>query len=428
MGDIKFIKTNGGLGRTLPSEDPISALVFYNDSIPNILGKAIWATGVAYLVGDIVYVSANKNYYKCITANTAGATFAGDIAKWSVYTETVFSVQSLIEAENLGLDSVNYPNENYHISEYFRIMTGISQLYIYIFPVPVTYTFEELKYLQLSTNGKIRQCGIFANALAFATTQVDALQVICNYLETNNMPMSIIYGPKLSTIATIAALPDLRALSTPAKNVSVCALQDGDAKGFSISATDYPSVGNALGCVSFSKVNESIGRKTLNIASTELNKPILTNGIDINLLSASDYKLLKDKGYLFGHKLVGYTGTFYENDATADALTSDYRDIHSVRTIDKVQREVRKAMIPLINQSYLSNPGGKLSPGAITTFKSAASAPLSIMQTDTEISGYSVYINPNTNVVASGKIEIEVKIRPNFVSEEITVILGYTIE
>jgi hypothetical protein len=39
-----------------------------------------WVTGTAYAVGD--FVKNSTTYYECITAHTAGATFAGDAAKW----------------------------------------------------------------------------------------------------------------------------------------------------------------------------------------------------------------------------------------------------------------------------------------------------------------------------------------------------------
>jgi hypothetical protein len=52
-------------------------------SIAAINDRGAWATGAAYLIKDIVTVAGIV--YVCVSGHTAGATFAGDSAKWRVH-------------------------------------------------------------------------------------------------------------------------------------------------------------------------------------------------------------------------------------------------------------------------------------------------------------------------------------------------------
>lgn len=53
-------------------------------------GVSAWVTLTAYAVGALV-TSGGTTYY-CITAHTSGATFAGDLAKWSAQTGTIYEI------------------------------------------------------------------------------------------------------------------------------------------------------------------------------------------------------------------------------------------------------------------------------------------------------------------------------------------------
>lgn len=66
-------------------------------------GVSAWATGTAYSVGSLV-TNGGTTYY-CITAHTAGATFAGDAAKWYAQTGTIYEIPSpYAEADLSGLN------------------------------------------------------------------------------------------------------------------------------------------------------------------------------------------------------------------------------------------------------------------------------------------------------------------------------------
>jgi len=75
-----------------------------------VSGVSAWVTATVYAVGDLVS-NAGTNYY-CITAHTAGATFAGDIANWYALTGAIYEIPSPYALADLtgdnGTFSVSY--------------------------------------------------------------------------------------------------------------------------------------------------------------------------------------------------------------------------------------------------------------------------------------------------------------------------------
>lgn len=73
---------------------------FYtNHAQVQVSGVAAWVTTTVYAVGDLVS-NGGANYY-CKTAHTAGATFAGDAAKWYALTGTIYEIPSPYSAADL---------------------------------------------------------------------------------------------------------------------------------------------------------------------------------------------------------------------------------------------------------------------------------------------------------------------------------------
>lgn len=73
---------------------------FYTDNGQLQTGAvAAWVTATVYPVGSLVE-DGGTNYY-CITAHTAGATFAGDIANWYALTGTIYEIPSPYTAADL---------------------------------------------------------------------------------------------------------------------------------------------------------------------------------------------------------------------------------------------------------------------------------------------------------------------------------------
>ena len=385
LNKVTFNINTSGLGTPLASKDHISGLVFYNDTLPSGFGT----------------------------------------------TDRIKTVFSLAEAEALGIieGSVAHGVEWYHIREFFEKQPK-GELWLGYFDEPVgTPDFVEVKTLQDTALGEIRQVGVFYVGAVFATSQVGALQAVADTLKSENKPLSILYGPDISGTTDLSTLPDLTALT--ASSVSVCIGQDGGAKGSALAISTAKSVtdlGAKLGAVSFANVNESISyylKFPMVTDGSEFDVAHLANGDNFNLLSTALLESIDDKGYLFLVKEVGISGTFNNDSYTSVSVTNDLSTIENNRTIDKATRNLRTFIVPRLGSPLFVNEDGTLREDTIKTFKALGDRALAPMEADGELSAYEVIINASQNVVSTSKLEISVKLVPVGVAREIVINLGF---
>lgn len=380
---ITFNVGEGGLGRPLAGEDHISGLVWWNDTLP---------TG-----------------------------FNGETQK------TFFSLQG---AESAGIVEGSDPFGVlwYQISEFFRINEkGV--LHVGIYPIPAgAYNYTELQTLQAFADGKIRQFAVWENLTAFTTTPLNIIQGVLTDLLEDYQPAVAIYSGDTSAIAP-ASLVDLTGQTAQA--VSVCVAQDGDAKGAALAVSEgfsIPTLGAQLGALSAAKVNESIawvGKFPL-VTGTELKVPAFGDGTKTSSLASTLLDTIVTYGYTYIKKFIGRENTYFVDSLTATAANSDFSTLENNRTIQKAIREIYVRSLDLLNSPIVVNEDGTLSEDAIQTFRSKAVEALDAMQANTEISAYSVEIDPTQNVLSTSKIEIAVKIVPVGVSNELVYNIGYT--
>lgn len=392
MGTITFTRANGGLGRQEPGEDYISGLVFVNATAP---------TGMTLGVAS--------------------------------------SVRTLAEAEALGITAALFPVPHYHISEFFKMrekFTGLAQGILWI-GFYTAYADTTIPSMQNNAAGKIRQVGVFLTD-AFVSSLVTTSQTGATTCESNDMPLSVLLAADFSAIAS-SALADMRLLT--AKNVTVVIGEDGSGVGKSLRTSTSKSVthlGAALGCVASAAVHENIGWVAkFPVQHDDEYTVIQLATSDPNIINTSSTIVgtLTTKGYCLLQNYVGVDGA-YNNDApTCVAISSDYAFLENVRTIDKAVRESRKQLIPKLNGPvYVDAETGKLSNGTINTYKAAVMTALEGMAAAGEISakadGFlptnSVLIDPDQNVLSSGKIYITIKIVPVGVGRAIDVTIGFT--
>jgi hypothetical protein len=385
INKLVFNINTAGLGTPLASKDHISGLCYYNDTLPSGFG-----------VND-----------------------------------RIKTVYSLAEAEALGIVEGSVPHgvEWYHIREFFQKQPQ-GELWIGYFAVPVaTPTFVDVKTIQDTALGTIRQMGVYFTDVAFATAQVTALQAVATTLKSENKPLSILYGADVSAIATLAAFPTLRSLTAP--NVSVCIGQDGSGKGaalytsLGVSITD---LGAKLGAVSFAAVNESISyyeKFPMVTDGTEFDVAMFANGLQYNLQPTASIEAIDDKGYLFLVKEIGFSNTFNNDSYTSVAVTNDLATIENNRTIDKATRNLRTLIVPKLGSPLRVNADGTLREDTIKVFKALGDTALSSMEASGELSAYEIIINANQNVVSTGQLQITVKLVPVGVAREIVINLGF---
>lgn len=384
LNDVVFVKGEGGLARQAEGEDHISGILFFGSK------PLLWGSD------DV------KQLFSIKQAEDAGIVDTGSTAVW-----------------------------HYHIAEFFRIQPN-SGLYVGIYDVQVSGAedFNEVLDMQQMADGKIRQLAVYYTGADFATSQITALQAKAQQLYTEHQPLVILYAPDISDTADATTLADLRALTAP--YVAVCIGQDGNATGKSIFTALGKSVtciGAMLGAVSRAQVHENIGWvANFNMAETELDVIALANGDAIKDLTATELTAINTKGYIFLRKHIGRVGSYFNDSFTAVAATSDYATIENNRTIDKAVRGIRTALLPALNSPLrVDRTTGKLSSDVVKYFENLASSALETMDKAGEVSGFSVTVNPDQNILSTSKLVIDVKIVPVGVAREIEVGISFTL-
>jgi hypothetical protein len=387
LNKVTFNINTAGLGTPLASKDHISGIVYYNDTLPSGFGVA----------------------------------------------DRIKTVFSLADAETLGIieGSADHGVEWYHIREFFQKQPQ-GELWIgyYAVPgVPATHDFTEIKTVQDTALGTIRQFGVFYPNSAYSDAIVTAMQAVATTLKGESKPCSILYGAEISGTADLSTLSDLRLLTAP--NVSVCIGQDGAGKGaalFISTALSVTDMGAKLGAVSAANVNESISfyeKFPMVTDGTEFDVAHFANGDAVALAATSLVEAIDTKGYIFLVKEVGFSNTFNNDSYSAVAITNDLATIENNRTIDKATRNLRTFIVPKLGSPLRVNPDGTLREDTIKTFKALGDRALSSMEADGELSAYEVIINALQDVVTSSTLEITVKLVPVGVAREITINLGF---
>ena len=493
FSDVVFNKGQGGLGRPLTGEDHISSILFYTNVYPSgfsslnqvkliaSLAQAE-AAGIDKLHGGETLPTASVTI---TTTGTPGDTISLYVGTTLLGTTTVpatptvtnvatalkvavnaltsthgFVASGTVGAINLTAPAGSGKTYNtilptltvsgltaativaftggvgsfvdvmhYHVAEFFR-GNPLGILYVGIFPIPGVNDFSEIQTVQNFAQGKVRQVAVYRPDLTFASTQLDALQAQKVILDTNHMPLSIIYSADISGITDLSTLSDLRNLSD--SGVSFCIGQDGANIGAALFVgygKTISCIGYMLGTISTAKVNENIGWVAkFNASAVELDTPAFGNGALYRSLPINLLNLLDSYHYVFLKKHLGEDGTFFNFSYCAIADNSDYATIENNRTIDKAIRLVRTALLPRLNSPIYVNTDGTLSPDIIAVYEADCNVQLNQMLSDGEFSQSKVIINPAQNVLSTGKLYITIVIVPSGPAKNIVVNIGYAVK
>jgi len=318
----------------------------------------------------------------------------------------------------------------YHISEHFRLGNG--KLYIGVFPVLATFTFNEIKNIQDFANGEVRQCGVYKSGSwsgVFSATDVTTIQSVCNTLGNEKHPLSVVLQPNLVNVS-LSSLANLQAYSAP--NVSVLIGQDGANVGAALANSFTYSVGimgAVTGVISSSKVSDSIAwvgkLQSLPFSTAELDTPAFANKVLISNVASTAQDTLADKNYIFLRRITDLAGSFISDSKSAVSNTNSFFSIERNRTIDKSRRVVAAGLSPLLNSPVDVNSNGTLSALTINVYKQVCNTQLDVMVSNGELSAYSVNIDPNQNVLATDTINITLTLTPKGVARFITVDVSF---
>ncbi len=316
----------------------------------------------------------------------------------------------------------------YHIAEFFRQQPKGS-LWLSLFEVPTAYNYDEIRVVQNYTNGDIRQMGVYVDSKTFAVADVTTIQNVCNTLDVQKMPLSVILAPDING-TPISGLADLSIRN--ANKVSVLISQDGAGLGYSLYKAKGKSIttlGATLGAIAKANVQEDIAwvGKFDQSNGVELESIAFANGVNFNdasvsagLLDATDLKR-----YIFLRKFPNLAGSYYNDSHTAISQGSDYAFIESNRVIDKAIRGVYQSLLPSLNSPLLLNADGTLANSTIAYLESQAVVITDNMVRSGEASAIAVSIDPVQNVASSSKVVVAINLIPIGVARNIIVNIGF---
>jgi len=322
-----------------------------------------------------------------------------------------------------GVDSIQ-SLWHYHISEYFRIQPK-GDLYLGFYPTSDIELFTAIQTIQEFANGNVRQMGVFTDAI-YNSSNVTAIQSICDILDAEKKPLSVLLAEELTDYGSIGNLDDLQSFT--GNKVSVIIGQDAGGLGFEIFSSRNKSVtclGATLGAVSVSAVNEDIawvGKFNMS-NGTELEK--IGFGTGETTVSASLLDATNLKRYIFLRKFPNLAGSYFNDNHCAISQSSDYAYINDNRVIDKAIRGVDQALLPSLNSPLLLNANGTLANETVVSLEGKATVITDDMVRNSEVSAVSVTIDPTQNVLATNEVVITINIVPVGVARNIVVNIGY---
>lgn len=376
----------------------------------------------------------------------------------------VIEINSMSDLDALGITPYTGDNSKdllfgipyYHINHFFGIQGETGRLFIAF--ADCSLNWDAIEDMQRAAHGMINQLGVWTeqslwkqtdpSAETYSIDLVTGLNAKAVALANENAPLSIILSANSAIIegtegnSKQVALNKIPTCQINARYVSVLLGQglDTDVTAMHLAnenATPVGNIGAALGCLALASVQESIawvnkfnligyfpdiemgfgdvtinaeGKRTSTLKYSSLNKIQLDN--------------LDDKGYIFLCKYAGLeSGVYFSKDQTCS--DGDYRTIARNRTINKSRRAVRNALLPYVNSPLKVDPStGYLSAAKITAFQNIVTDILTTMQTNEEISGFSVTIDKNQNVLKNDTLVIKYSLVPVGVAARIEVIEG----
>ena len=465
LNDIRFTKTNGGMGRTAASDDPISGLVMY---LPELTDGELTSVSNARQFDKVENVDGNNSLY------VARLRYPEELADYGLEHQESLAAEDVAYdtqpiADNLADGEKHVGAVNalvYHVEQFFK-QNPEGTLYLGVKKTGDHVRGNDLKAMQVYANGALRQCGVFTPNLKVGTgaNAVDLLseyQTTCTDLEADHTPMSVVVavpGKTMTVTATVEAtettghyditvttgvdesngafsLPKTNLTSSSPTNqhfaagrcnVSLLAGCDLDPalKNSLVQYGYYGCIGICLGAISKAAVHESIawvGNFPLGMKA-----PGLISGEPIRDVSTADKEKIHGNRYIFVITHAGDADNYFNDSHTLDVDSSDYAYIENVRTIDKACRGIRSKLLPWLNSPLRVDPSnGQLESGMVSFLETTAGEALEEMEKAGELSGYKVEIDPDQNVISTSEVEIIIKKVPVGVMRKVHVKIGFT--
>lgn len=407
-----IIKTNGGLGQQAPSDRNVGALIF--------------AQGYE-----------------------VGSTFEFD---------TVYELNSVDDIAELGLTAATDANAAadttalcyYHISEYFRLNPDGKLFVMAGDGIAAADLDDAADTVMAAAANSVRYMGIVfgfdpAATLTIATGFADFVTTAQNTMQAwrDARADEFVYVDAIviEGVAASTTLVDLKTRDCAQVSI-VVACDFGYLESYAAAFKKTAAVGTVLGSIGVRMLSESIGSVTIerppaskrglpnySLVDTRANRWLiigLSTAQLFNDLSQSVRDELTEKAYIYAGQYEGYSAVCFNCDATLTLATDDYNTIHINRIWDEATRGVRRALIPRMNSRVQIDPDtGRIKPSTIAFWDAEVRSELQLLLKQGEISDYRFNLDPQQDVIASGKVVVTLAITPQGIAKEIEATIGF---
>lgn len=339
---------------------------------------------------------------------------------------------SLFAAESIGINAALDANEgiNLHkqVVDFFRL-APLGTLYLFNSKVAADMI------VFIKTNPDVKGYALKetivpitnTQAMSLAAQQLDVIDALA--LENRLMDFGVIGIDGFA----IADAVDLRLLDAP--QMSVCVASGNP--------DSLVNLGALLGMIAARRVNENLA--SVNIQNKPINsrgsrdypltdentgawlKAYMTDGTEVNNLTAAQLADLEVKGYIVAASYQGYAGVFFTNSHTAIDIASDFAYIENNRVWNKAARLIRATLIPQIKGVVKKDPAtGFIKSTTASQWTAAANKALETMVINDEISGFQVAIDNKQIVNSSNPVFIQALIVADGIVHKFEVALGLT--
>jgi hypothetical protein len=297
---------------------------------------------------------------------------------------------------------------------YFKIADGVE---VFVMPVPTTKT------VQLIVDGA--DSDAYAKKLIEASDKISFIGVVGTLLQANiatalTNAQALCNGFVAKYRYVFALLPySFKIADTPAD----LTLGSSDRAGLVVSYAG-DEIGLILGKLAVNSVHRNIGRVkdgALPLDSCKLDG-YETPALDV-AKAMDKVAALHDKGYITIRTIVGKTGYYFTDDKLATA-PGDYSNITNSRVIDKAAAIVYDVYLNEVLDEAKVGTDGKLLPAYVAYLTGIVENAINGNMAD-ELNSFSVYINPDQNVLSTSKMNITLRIVPFGYIREIVIDLGF---
>lgn len=393
------------------------------------------ATGIVAAINALTYVTG----FSAVVGSTGAYTITapqrlGIYPNTKLTTNTITGTIAITNAAFASGTKSNLAIFYYQISEFFR-RNPLGVLYFSI-KLDASGNSVSVYNTQIQTDGVAvanafdgmgRQFLIYNPFRTFATSTLNSIKALRNTLFGLYVPAVFEYVGGYT--GALSAQVNLRALLD--EGVDAVIAQSLSGYGYELTQTQQAVIcqgGTCLGNLSAAAVSQSIGEVQAfdNSDGSECEIVGFYDGTNYKNISESLANQLHDYGYTFLRKFNGgYVGSYWNAGNCAVSTASDLAYMEDCRTLDKAVRGVYLSIVALLNAKNRVNPDGTLAASSLAAYDEKASAPLTQMVRDEDLSGFEVTVSETHVVATDGIVPITIDLQQMVIGRNISITIGF---